>query len=101
VPKLKIENHPNHKIILKNQNSHIPYTYSQTSCTFKARNRDYPVVCAYEIHAYKVHAREMHTCEMHVCEAHTYEAHTYEAHTYEAHTYEAQAYEAQALKHTL
>ena len=38
VPKLKIENR-------------IPYTYSQTNCTFAARNRDYPVLCAYEIHA--------------------------------------------------
>jgi hypothetical protein len=49
---------------IENQNSHIPYTYSQASCTFAARNRDYSVVYASEIHAYKVHTCEMHTHEI-------------------------------------
>jgi hypothetical protein len=43
---------------IENQNSHIPHTYSQASCTFAARNRDYPVVYVYEVHAREVYAYE-------------------------------------------
>jgi hypothetical protein len=52
--------------------------YSQASCTFAARNRDYPIVYAHEVHAHKVYAREMHAHEVHTCEMHVYEVHTYE-----------------------
>jgi hypothetical protein len=34
--------------------------YSQASCTFTARNRDYLLVYAYKMHAHEVYAREMH-----------------------------------------
>jgi len=53
--------------------AHIPHTYSQASCTFAARNRDYLTVYALEIHAY-----EVHTCEMHVYGVHTHEMHACE-----------------------
>jgi len=56
------------KRIFENQNSPISRTYSRASCTFAARNRDYPIA-----HAREMHAHEMHTCEMHVYEVHTYE----------------------------
>jgi hypothetical protein len=74
------------KIILENQNSYIPYTYSQASCTFTARNRDYSVVCAHEVHDREVHAREIHAYEIHACEMHAYEMHAYEVHAREVHS---------------
>jgi hypothetical protein len=61
----KIENLQNHKTIFENQNSH---TYSQASRTLAARNKDYPVVYAHEIHAYEVHAHEVYAREMHAHE---------------------------------
>jgi hypothetical protein len=64
-----------YKTIFENQNSHIPHTYSQASCTFAARNRDYPVVYAHEIHSYEVHAHEVHAREIHAYEVHTCEMH--------------------------
>ena len=64
----KIENLQRHKTIPENQNSHIPHTYSQGSCTFAARNRDYPVVYAHEIHAYEVHVHGVHAREVHAYE---------------------------------
>ena len=72
-----------HSTIFENQNSHIPHTYSQASCTFAARNRDYPVVYAHEIHAYEVHAHEVYACEMHAHEVHACEMHVYEVHAHE------------------
>jgi hypothetical protein len=78
VPKSKIENLQNHKTILENQNSHIPYIYSQVSCTFTARNRDYPVVYAHEVHAREMHAYEMHAYEVYAHKMYAREVHAYE-----------------------
>ena len=88
VPKSKIEN----------QNSHIPYTYSQASCTFAAHNWDYPEACAYEIHAYKVYAREMHAYKVHTCEMHAHEIHACEMHAREVHAYEIHASDMHACE---
>jgi hypothetical protein len=73
VPKSKIS-----KPIFENQNSHIPYTLSQASCIFAARNRDYPVVYVHEVHAREVYAYEVYARKMHAHKMHVYEAHTHE-----------------------
>jgi hypothetical protein len=47
--------------------------YSQASCTFTARNRDYLLVYAYKVHAHEVYAREIYSYEVHTCEMRVYE----------------------------
>jgi hypothetical protein len=41
---------------------------SQASCTFAARNRDYPVVYVHEVHAREIYAYEVYAREMYARE---------------------------------
>jgi hypothetical protein len=49
------------------------HTYSQASCNFAARNRDYPVVYVHEMHAREVYAYEVPAHEVYIHEMHALE----------------------------